>query len=367
MYPIARRLLFCLDPETGHKLALRFLAAAPNVPGALSVLSRMAGAPHPSLPVEVMGICFPNPLGLAAGLDKQGAAVDAFSALGFGFIELGTVTPLPQPGNPRPRLFRVTSHDALINRMGFNSLGLTAFLRNLRRTQRRPIIGINIGKNAATPIESAVDDYLAGLTAIYDECDYIAINISSPNTRNLRKLHSDSHLDRLLAALQERQRNLADRQHRQVALVLKIAPDLDDENLKSVASQLLHYQLDGVIVSNTTTERTGLSELAISREAGGLSGAPLRAASTEMVRRLYAQLHGKIPIIGVGGIDSAQSAWEKLQAGADLIQIYTGLIYHGPHLVRVILSGIEQRIHTLGCTDLQQALRQARAEHDLTP
>jgi len=309
-----------------------------------------------------MGIRFPNPLGLAAGFDKQGAAVDGFSALGFGFLELGTVTPLPQPGNPRPRLFRVSSHDALINRMGFNSVGLSAFLRNLRRTQRRPIIGINIGKNAVTPIESAVDDYLAGLTAIYDECDYIAINISSPNTRDLRMLHSDSHLDRLLTALKERKRELADRQHRQVAMVLKISPDLDDGSLKSVTSKLLRYRLDGVVVSNTTTERPGLRELAISREAGGLSGAPLRATSTEMVRRLYAELQGKIPIIGVGGIDSAESAWEKLQAGADLIQIYTGLIYHGPHLVRVILSGIEQRIHALGCTDLQRTLHRARAD-----
>ena len=284
-----------------------------------------------------MGLNFPSPVGLAAGLDKDGAYIDGLAALGFGFIEIGTVTPRAQPGNPKPRMFRLPEAQALINRMGFNNGGVDAFVRNVQASrfyqERRGILGLNIGKNADTPIERATDDYLYCLDKVYPYAAYVTVNISSPNTKNLRQLQQASELDALLSSLKQAQSRLADTHGRYVPLVLKIAPDLDDEQIDTIASALLRNHIDGVIATNTTITREAVQGLTHANETGGLSGAPVRDLSTRVIRALHQVLQGEIPIIGVGGILNGVDAHEKMAAGASLIQLYTGLIYRGPALV----------------------------------
>jgi len=284
-----------------------------------------------------MGLNFPNPVGLAAGLDKDGAYIDGLAALGFGFIEIGTVTPRAQPGNPKPRMFRLPEAQALINRMGFNNGGVDAFVRNVQASrfyqERRGILGLNIGKNADTPIERATDDYLYCLDKVYPYAAYVTVNISSPNTKNLRQLQQASELDALLSSLKQAQSRLADTHGRYVPLVLKIAPDLDDEQIDTIASALLRNHIDGVIATNTTITREAVQGLTHANETGGLSGAPVRDLSTRVIRALHQVLQGEIPIIGVGGILNGVDAHEKMAAGASLVQLYTGLIYRGPALV----------------------------------
>ena len=284
-----------------------------------------------------MGLTFPNPVGLAAGLDKDGAYIDGLAGLGFGFIEIGTVTPRAQPGNPKPRMFRLPEAQALINRMGFNNGGVDAFVRNVQASrfyqEQQGILGLNIGKNADTPIERATDDYLSCLDKVYPYAAYITVNISSPNTKNLRQLQQASEIDALLASLKQAQSRLADTHGRYVPLVLKIAPDLDDEQIDTIASALLRHHIDGVIATNTTITRDAVQGMTHASETGGLSGAPVRDLSTRVIRALHQVLQGEIPIIGVGGILNGADASEKMAAGASLVQLYTGLIYRGPALV----------------------------------
>ena len=340
MYRLARPWLFALDPEDSHDRALSALAFAARrrwARGALHVLYGRRTAP---LPVRVMGIDFPNPLGLAAGLDKQGNAAAALSALGFGWVELGTVTPLPQPGNPKPRMYRLVSHGAIINRMGFNSVGLDAFLAGLQSTTPGIIRGINIGKNAATPLKDATGDYLSCLERVYPHADYIAINISSPNTRDLRTLQEDRALDGLLEAVCGSASALGTRHGRRVPLVLKLGPDLDDREIDAIAALLRGHGIDAVAATNTTVSREGVEGARHADESGGLSGPPVQSAATRTIAALHDALGGDIPIIGIGGIDSVASAREKLAAGASLLQLYTGLVYHGPGLVARVVNGL---------------------------
>ena len=326
-YNLLRPALFSLDPETAHDATLTTLNTA-----CCLGLSRLIPQPAPD-PRTVMGITFPNPVGLAAGLDKNGACINGLAALGFGFIEIGTVTPRPQPGNPRPRLFRLPDAQAIINRMGFNNHGVDTLLENVKRAQFKGVLGINIGKNADTPIEKAADDYLIGLRRVYPCASYVAINISSPNTRNLRQLQGGDELDALLAQLKTEQEKLAQQHGKYVPLAVKIAPDLDAEQIKQIGALLIKHRIDGVIATNTTLARDGVGNLPHGNETGGLSGAPVREISTAVIRQLAAELQGALPIIGVGGILSGKDAREKMQAGAALVQLYSGLIYRGQALV----------------------------------
>jgi dihydroorotate dehydrogenase len=292
-----------------------------------------------------MGLDFPNPVGLAAGLDKNGAYIEALAKLGFGFIEVGTVTPRPQPGNPQPRLFRLPQAQAIINRMGFNNDGIDHLIENIKRSNFHGILGVNIGKNFDTPVDKAVEDYLICFQKAYRYASYVTINISSPNTRNLRQLQNSPELERLLHLLKREQTKLSDQQGKYTPLVIKIAPDLESSQLEAIAQLLIKYQIDGVIATNTTISRQNLEHLPLSNEIGGLSGAPLKPLSTKVIRKLYALLQGTIPIIGVGGILSAEDAKEKIEAGANLIQIYTGLIYHGSDLIRQSVEAICTSCH----------------------
>jgi dihydroorotate dehydrogenase len=341
-YALTRPFLFGLDPETAHELTLGRIAHWQNT--ALQHLWQQARV---SDPVTVAGLRFPNRVGLAAGLDKNGRCIDGLGAMGFGFIEVGTVTPLAQPGNPKPRLFRLPERQALINRLGFNNEGLAAFLAHVQqaRSFRRAggIVGLNIGKNAATPIERAVDDYLTGLVGIYPHADYITVNISSPNTKNLRALQSDEALDALLSALQGRKTELAQQHGRLVPMFVKIAPDLDEAQVGVIAATLRHNGIDGVIATNTTIERSAVQGLPHADEAGGLSGRPVFEASNRVIRLLRAALGPGYPIIGVGGVLSGADAQAKVTAGADLVQLYTGLIYQGPGLVTEVARALAAR------------------------
>jgi dihydroorotate dehydrogenase len=335
LYGLARPLLFHLDPETAHELALpsfRLLARC-GLPG-------LPGGPISGPRVQAMGLEFPNPVGLAAGLDKNGEYIDALAAFGFGFLEVGTVTPRPQPGNPRPRLFRIVEREAIINRMGFNNVGVERFVANVRRARYRGILGINIGKNFDTPIERAADDYLACLERVYPYASYVTVNVSSPNTKNLRQLQQADELDALLARIERRRAELARTTGRRVPVAVKIAPDLDDEQVGAIARLVERHGIDAVIATNTTVSRAGVEGLRHADEAGGLSGAPVRAPSTAIVRKMAAALGGRVPVIGVGGILGAGDAREKLAAGASLVQVYTGLVYRGPGLVRDIVRGL---------------------------
>ncbi|PKO83257.1 MAG: dihydroorotate dehydrogenase (quinone) [Betaproteobacteria bacterium HGW-Betaproteobacteria-11] len=326
-YSLLRPLFFAIEAEKAHELTLNFLSLAGR-------LCPPDSQHYSSGSEEVMGLRFSNRVGLAAGLDKNGIAVDGLGRLGFGFIEVGTVTPRPQPGNPAPRLFRLPEHEAIINRMGFNNQGIDALLANLRQVRYRGILGINIGKNFDTPIEHAVDDYLICLDKAYPRADYVTINISSPNTKNLRQLQGSTELDALLGALKARQRQLSERHGRYVPIALKIAPDLDDDQLTDIASALRRHRIDAVIATNTTLSRQGVERSSLAAEAGGLSGAPLFERSTAVVRTLATALAGEVPIIAAGGITSGARAQAKLDAGAALVQLYSGLIYRGPSLVR---------------------------------
>ena len=334
-YRAARPFLFALDPEAAHRLSLNALDALHKFG-----LSRLAACPAPPLPVRAMGLEFPNPVGLAAGLDKNGEHIDALASLGFGFIEIGGVTPRPQPGNPRPRLFRLPEAEAIINRLGFNNLGADRVVENVRRSGYRGILGINIGKNFDTPIERAAEDYVLCLRKVYPVASFVTANISSPNTRNLRSLQGSDELDTLLAALVRERDALAKTHGRNVPLAVKIAPDLDDAAIEVIADRLLAHRIDAVIATNTTTAREGVAHLPHAHEQGGLSGAPLRARSTAVIAKLSRALQGRLTIIGVGGIASAADAREKLDAGATLVQLYTALLYRGPEIVSEIVRGL---------------------------
>ena len=332
LYSLARPFLFWMDPEVAHDLALASLKLIERI-GMASLLAETAPAPH----VKLMGLEFPNALGLAAGLDKNGEYIDALAAMGFGFIEIGTVTPRPQPGNPKPRLFRLPEAEALINRMGFNNHGVEQLLANVARARFRGVLGINIGKNFDTPIARAADDYELCLAKVYAQASYVTVNVSSPNTRDLRQLQGADELGALAGKLKTEQMRLADAHGRYVPLVLKIAPDLDDAELEAIAKCLLKHKLDGVVATNTTVARAAVKGLRHAEEKGGLSGAPLRDASTEIIRKLARLIEGKVPIIGVGGVMNADDARAKLTAGGSLVQIYTGFIYRGPQLIGEIL------------------------------
>jgi dihydroorotate dehydrogenase len=335
-YALTRPFLFGLDPEAAHDLTLGTLARIQHTPLVCAVAQTRVDDP-----VTVAGLKFPNRIGLAAGLDKNGRCIDGLGAMGFGFIEVGTVTPQAQSGNPKPRMFRLPEAQALINRLGFNNEGLQSFLRNVKQARFRNtigksgggILGLNIGKNATTPIERAADDYLTCLDGVYPHADYVTVNISSPNTKNLRELQSDAALDALLGAIQGRRSELAKQHGKQVPIFIKIAPDLDESQVQVIARTIQNNGMDGVIATNTTIARDQIAHLPHGNELGGLSGAPVLQASNRVIAQLRAALGSKVPIIGVGGVMSGEDAVAKRKAGADLVQIYTGFIYKGPGLV----------------------------------
>ncbi|RXJ74298.1 dihydroorotate dehydrogenase (quinone) [Veronia nyctiphanis] len=335
MYRLARSVFFKLDAEKAHDLTIKNLSRFTGTP--LDVVYRQNLPPRP---VQVMGLHFRNPIGLAAGLDKNGECIDAFGAMGFGFVEVGTVTPRPQSGNNKPRLFRVEPGEGIINRMGFNNHGVDALIENVKKASYDGVLGINIGKNKDTPLEKGKDDYLICMDKVYEHAGYITVNISSPNTPGLRSLQYGEALDDLLSSLKIKQKDLAEKHGKYVPVTLKIAPDLDHEELVQIADALVRHKIDGVIGTNTTLDRTLVDGMPFAHEQGGLSGRPLQNRSTEVVRLLREELKGQLPIIGVGGIDSVISAKEKMQSGADLLQVYSGFIYHGPALVKRLVRNI---------------------------
>lgn len=345
LYALVRPLLFRLDPEVAHELTLNSIALVGRTHPLNQYVADLWRAALPARPVRAMGLTFTNPVGVAAGLDKDARAVDGLAMLGFGFLELGTVTPLPQSGNPKPRMFRLTQDSALINRMGFNGAGLGEFLSRLSQASQQSIIGINLGRNATTANEEAWRDYVTGLRAVYGVADYVSINISSPNTQGLRDLQEQKSLDMLLARLKQTQSELADQHGKYTPIVIKLAPDLDPEQLDQVAEALIEREMDGVIATNTTITRPShLKSAQASGEPGGLSGQPLAPMAIKIVSELRQRLPATMPIIGAGGIHDATSAAAMLSAGASLIQIYTGLIYRGPALLRDILMGLPSEV-----------------------
>ncbi len=352
-YSLARPFLFGLDPEVAHDITIRGLAAVQGTPLEWAYCNSRVEDP-----VTLAGLTFPNRVGLAAGLDKNARCIDGLAAMGFGFIEVGTVTPVAQGGNPKPRMFRLPAARALINRLGFNNDGLAAFVENVQRSavrRHRPagqelpmLLGLNIGKNAATPIENATDDYLTGLTGVYPHADYVTVNISSPNTKNLRSLQSDAALDGLLASIANQRVALVETHKKRIPIFVKIAPDLDDAQVKLVAASLIRHGMDGVVATNTTLARDAVKGQKHSEEAGGLSGAPVLEMSNRVITQLRAALGTGFPIIGVGGIMSAADAVSKIRAGADVVQIYTGLIYQGPDLVKSAALAIKKSRSSVG-------------------
>lgn len=336
LYPLIRPFLFALEPEMAHELMLDWLHRTQSKP----FLRKIYSQSRISDPVELAGLTFPNRVGLAAGLDKNAACIDGLAAMGFGFVEVGTVTPLAQRGNPKPRLFRIRQAMAIVNRMGFNNHGLETFLKNVQQSanqkqenqEKRALLGINIGKNAITPIENAASDYVKALRKVYAHADYITINISSPNTKNLRELQSDQALDALLQTIAQ-ERQILNQQHPNKPLFLKIAPDLDPLQVQVIAATLKRHAIDGVIATNTTIDHDKVKDFPHGKEQGGVSGSPVRDASNEIIRLLRSNLGPDYPIIGVGGIMTAEDAEEKIKAGANVVQIYSGLIYHGPVLI----------------------------------
>ncbi|WP_404417484.1 quinone-dependent dihydroorotate dehydrogenase [Marinospirillum sp.] len=335
MYSLARKLLFTLSGEAAHQLALEGLDAAHRLH-----LTRPFTATPIHSPILLMGLEFPNAVGLAAGLDKNADHLNSLGSLGFGFIEVGTVTPKPQPGNPKPRLFRIPEQEAIINRMGFNNKGLEHLLKQVKKAHFPGLLGINLGKNLTTPVENAVDDYLLGLEGVYEQADYVTVNISSPNTPGLRSLQYGEALKDLLKPLKEAQQRLADEHQRYVPLLVKVAPDMNDEELQSLAATLRELKLDGVIATNTTLDKTAVEGLEFGNEEGGLSGKPLTEKACIITRKLTEALEGELPIIGVGGIFSAEDAVERIKAGASLIQLYSGFIYRGPSLIHECAEAI---------------------------
>lgn len=341
-YPIARSALFSLDAETAHELTLASLQKAYDCR-----LTRGLLTARPELPRTLMGLSLRNPVGLAAGMDKNGAHIDALGQMGFGFVEVGTVTPKAQPGNPKPRMYRLPKAKALINRLGFNNKGLDTFIQNVEKSQWRAnggILGLNIGKNASTPIERAVDDYLLGLQGVYPHADYVTINISSPNTQNLRALQGQDELAGLLLPIQEARKELADKHGRYVPIVVKIAPDLSMNQVDVIADTLPRYDIDGVIATNTTLSRDAVQGMPHANESGGLSGPPVHALSLAVIGRLRERLGASFAIIGVGGIVCGRQAQEKIAAGANAVQLYTGLIYQGPALIGECVRAIAQTV-----------------------
>ena len=338
MYDILRPLLFQLDAEKAHHLTLYALGVAQR-----SGFSRWIAKPPADLPTKVFGITFPNPVGLAAGLDKNAEYLDALDALGFGFIEVGTVTPLPQPGNDKPRMFRLPRHEAIINRMGFNNGGVDALVRNVRKSSYHGVLGINIGKNKDTPNEKAVSDYLLCLTRVYEHASYVTVNISSPNTQGLRDLQEEATLRRFISVLREAQERLGSQHGRRKPMLLKIAPDLGEAELDAIAEVLLHAGIDGVICSNTTIDHAAVADDPHGNEVGGLSGKPLFDRSTAVLAGMHRRLQGRVPLIGVGGILDGSDAAEKMEMGASLVQLYSGLIYRGPQLVAECVNEIRRQ------------------------
>ncbi|HEY9400017.1 MAG TPA: quinone-dependent dihydroorotate dehydrogenase [Luteimonas sp.] len=339
MYSLARPFLFGFDAERAHGLGLASLEAAYRS----GMTGLLASRPQP-LPTRAMGLLFPNPVGLAAGLDKNGAHVDALLALGFGFIEVGTVTPRPQAGNPKPRMFRLPQYDAIINRLGFNNDGVDALVRNVGRARRRHgLLGINIGRNKDTPNESAASDYLFCMERVYPLADYITVNISSPNTAGLRELQEEQALRRLIGALREAQERLGAQHGKRVPMLVKVAPDLSDDDIEAAARVLGDLGVDGVIATNTTVSRIAVQQHPLARETGGLSGAPLMDKATAVLRMLRTRLPEQIPLIGVGGILSGADAAKKMAAGASLVQLYTGLVYRGPKLIGESADAMRRR------------------------
>ncbi|OLQ86674.1 dihydroorotate dehydrogenase (quinone) [Vibrio ponticus] len=335
LYRLARTGFFQLDAEKAHDLAIQNFKRFTGTPIDLFYRQQL-----PHRPVECMGITFRNPVGLAAGLDKNGECIEAFDAMGFGFVEVGTVTPRPQSGNDKPRLFRLIEAEGIINRMGFNNLGVDNLIDNIKKAKYDCVLGINIGKNKDTPIEKGTEDYLICMEKVYEYAGYIAVNISSPNTPGLRTLQYGEALDELLGALKEKQAELHEKHGKYVPVALKIAPDLTDDEISQICQSLIKFNIDGVIATNTTLDRTVVEGMKHSTEAGGLSGRPVQSRSTEVVRLLHKELGEQLPIIGVGGIDSFVAAKEKMMAGAKLVQVYTGFIYHGPGLVKEIVKNI---------------------------
>ena len=333
MYSLVRKFIFSMQPESAHEFTIKALKMAGKLPFPIF--------PTPDNPVEVMGLKFKNPIGLAAGADKNGEAIDGFVKLGFGFIEVGTVTPFAQDGNPKPRQFRVLEAEGIINRNGFNNLGVDVLVENVKRAKYDGILGINIGKNAVTPIENALDDYQICLRKVYEHADYITVNISSPNTKNLRSLQYGEALDELLSGLKAEQAQLSQKFQQYKPLVLKIAPDLTEEEIASVADSLIRHRIDGVIAGNTTLSRETVAGLTNAEQVGGLSGKPLNALSTKLIMQLAKELNGALPIIGSGGIHSLASGQEKIDAGAKLLQVYSGLIYEGPGLIQTLAKHIQ--------------------------
>jgi dihydroorotate dehydrogenase len=349
-YALARPFLFSLDPEVAHDVTIKGLAALQGTP-----FQKVFSSTRVEDPIQLAGLTFPNRVGMAAGLDKNARCIDGLGAMGFGFVEVGTVTPLAQPGNPKPRMFRLPEAQALINRLGFNNDGLDAFIANVKRSHfyrqrqlagqgsKNPmLLGLNIGKNAATPIERATDDYLIGLDGVYPYADYVTINISSPNTKNLRALQSDEALDQLLGAIDQRREALAHQHGKRTPIFVKIAPDLDEAQVSLIAATLQRHHMDGVIATNTTLSRDAVKGMTHEAEAGGLSGKPVLQMSNRVIGQLRAALGKNYPIIGVGGVMSAEDAVSKIKAGADVVQIYTGLIYQGPDLVKQAANFIKK-------------------------
>ncbi|MFC4821351.1 quinone-dependent dihydroorotate dehydrogenase [Dokdonella ginsengisoli] len=338
MYALARPFLFCLDAERAHDLALASIEAAWRT----GTTPLLAARPKP-LPVEAFGLRFDNPVGLAAGLDKNGAYVDALAALGFGFVEVGTTTPRAQPGNPKPRMFRLPEHEAVINRLGFNNGGVDALVRNVERAKFGGVLGINIGKNKDTPNERAVDDYLHCLERVYARASYVTVNISSPNTQGLRDLQEEETLRRFVGTLREAQERLAAQHGARKPMLLKIAPDLSEAELDAIAEVLLAAGVDGLICTNTTIDRAAVAGHRHADEAGGLSGKPVFVKSTQVLRGMAQRLGGRIPLVGVGGIVGGGDAAAKIAAGATLVQFYTGMIYRGPGLIGDCVEAIRAR------------------------
>ncbi|MCK5897933.1 MAG: quinone-dependent dihydroorotate dehydrogenase [Methylococcales bacterium] len=335
-YLLLKPLLFQLEPEVAHSVTLKLLKFSER-----TGLASLMAAKNTHKPLTVMGLNFQNPVGLAAGLDKNGDYIDALAAVGFGFLEIGTVTPRAQAGNPKPRLFRLPEHQAIINRMGFNNLGVAHLVAQVKKCRYQGILGVNIGKNFDTPINEAINDYLIGLRKSYIHASYITLNISSPNTKNLRQLQQGDEIKKLLSALKEEQLKLEKKHQKYVPIVVKIAPDLTDEQIQHIAVLLQEFSMDGVIATNTTLDRKKVKGHRFAEEAGGLSGAPVREQSTYVVKALASELNGVIPIIAAGGILTAEDAQEKLDAGASLVQIYSGLIYKGTQLLDDILFKLQ--------------------------
>ena len=360
LYSIAKPFLFSLDPESAHDLALASFAKISKSAFATRQLERVNGDCVPELPVKCMGLDFRHPVGLAAGLDKDAKAFPAFSALGFSGVEMGTVTPKPQPGNDKPRMFRLVEDEALINRMGFNSGGVDAFLSNITVTERTGVAGINVGKNAITPIEDAAKDYVTALQKVYSKADYITANISSPNTKSLRDLQNADYLDALLNDIKQAQLKCSKVHNRYVPIALKVAPDLEEDEIEAISELVISHKFDALIATNTTISRPKSLKSQHRGEVGGLSGAPVKDPATKCIAKFYEHLKGEVQIIGVGGIKTSEDAWEKLLAGADYLQIYSQFIYQGPSMIKEIVKGLKSKIQQEGYSDLATALHDLR-------